>query len=309
MVSTVGQLELERSVRLTPLTHLTIPGYAHGGVAAEMQLILARDEVAIARFHDSHAAAVRQFCAAVCPPKRVEEAIEAAFLDFLGRAGNAPTANPRELLRRATREVAAGRMQPDGGRPLDPICQALPELLAARANGELSGLEGPILEHLNGCRVCEAQNIRLQEAESAFALWVDRPSEPESRLNARDLQDTVTPQRVRVRRGGLWVRSGGSPDLRGRSRMPTPAPDSASLSMTETVVVTGGAGFIGSHVADALIADGKGIVVIETYRRVTCPGESRASLEKVDITEKTASTRSWTAPPHGRSITLQRKRP
>jgi len=59
-----------------------------------------------------------------------------------------------------------------------------------------------------------------------------------------------------------------------------------------TVVVTGGAGFIGSHLVDALLADGKRVVVIDDLssgeaRRVA----SEASLEVVDIVDRTALDR------------------
>ena len=56
--------------------------------------------------------------------------------------------------------------------------------------------------------------------------------------------------------------------------------------MSRTAVVTGGAGFIGSHVADRLLADGSEVVVVDDLstgdaRRV--PHE--ADLEEVDITD------------------------
>lgn len=59
------------------------------------------------------------------------------------------------------------------------------------------------------------------------------------------------------------------------------------MSVAETAVVTGGAGFIGSHVADALLGEGKRVVVIDDLSSGD-PGRvpADASLEVVDITDR-----------------------
>ncbi len=59
--------------------------------------------------------------------------------------------------------------------------------------------------------------------------------------------------------------------------------------MSRTVIVTGGAGFIGSHVVDAMLADGREVVVIDDLssgdpNRVA----SGANLEVVDIVDRAA---------------------
>lgn len=61
------------------------------------------------------------------------------------------------------------------------------------------------------------------------------------------------------------------------------------MASARSAVVTGGAGFIGSHVVDALLADGWSVVVVDDLstgleRRVA----AEASLEVVDITERSA---------------------
>jgi UDP-glucose 4-epimerase len=62
--------------------------------------------------------------------------------------------------------------------------------------------------------------------------------------------------------------------------------------VSRTAIVTGGAGFIGSHVVDALLADGRRVVVLDdlssgSAQRVA----AEASLELVDISDRSALDR------------------
>ena len=64
----------------------------------------------------------------------------------------------------------------------------------------------------------------------------------------------------------------------------------------ETVIVTGGAGFIGSHVVDALVRDGRTVVVIDdlsTGSADRVPAE--ANLEEIDIAQAEAVNRVFAA--------------
>jgi UDP-glucose 4-epimerase len=71
------------------------------------------------------------------------------------------------------------------------------------------------------------------------------------------------------------------------SRLKRPAPRVPDRKVPETVVVTGGAGFIGSHVVDALLAENKRVIVVDDLSsgdpaRVA----PQAELETVDITDR-----------------------
>lgn len=62
--------------------------------------------------------------------------------------------------------------------------------------------------------------------------------------------------------------------------------------MSGTVVVTGGAGFIGSHVVDAHVAEGKRVVVLDDLSSGDAGRvNTQAALETVDVTDKEALDR------------------
>ena len=175
----------------------------------ELELIAARDHDTMARFYDHHVAVVGEFCAAVCPSERVDEAVAAVFVNFLARTSEGPSdAVPGDLLRRAARDIAASRMQQHGASPgerADPVCLAMPELLAARVNGELPGEEGPVVHHLSNCRRCQASAARLGQAEVMFPVGSGGEV---TELRAAWLQlagDATPPEpgQAGVRRGGL----------------------------------------------------------------------------------------------------------
>ncbi len=146
---------------------------------------------------------VHAYCEVACAPELVSEAAEAAFLDFVGRLSAADPGEqpPEALLLAATRSAAASRFAapaPEATapteatepahtgshrvrrRPVPPpqtrVCAAMPELLAARANGELRGDDRAIAHHVAGCAVCTATEARMQAAEAAFSRASTRPA-------------------------------------------------------------------------------------------------------------------------------------
>jgi hypothetical protein len=149
---------------------------AHPSLAA---LIGAGDLDAFAGFRDAHAAKVRSYCGEVCARERVEEALAAAFIDFLARlriAGDHDS-SLEKLLLAATRSAAAGRFEvwrslaavEQTGSEIHPDCAAMPELLAASANGELRGDRTTITRHLSSCPTCAITADRTQQAARRFA--------------------------------------------------------------------------------------------------------------------------------------------
>jgi hypothetical protein len=134
----------------------------------------------LSELRTAHLERVRAYCGELCPPERVQEAAEATFLDLAARmSASAAECRPEELLLRAARSAAAARLRVEvpSGHPLRPECEVMPELLAARANGELAGDERPIRAHVTACLVCETTLARLRRAEQRLAplAWASPP--------------------------------------------------------------------------------------------------------------------------------------
>jgi outer membrane biosynthesis protein TonB len=145
-----------------------------------VDLILSGDQDALAGYYDGRAPSVYEYCAQVSRNEHVEEAVLASFADFLGRVRAAGAeADLDELLRKSTRTAAASRMQVSHSR--DATCRSMPELIAARANGELPHDEGPIKAHLEGCRSCRQAAQRLVDAEDALVRSASRQPPEEVR--------------------------------------------------------------------------------------------------------------------------------
>jgi hypothetical protein len=159
------------------------PPTAAGPVSLS-DLIRAGDADAFAGFRDAHIEMVHRYCEVACPPERVVEACEAAFLDFLARVRDARAGGHdlEGLLLVATRSAAARRFaiprsadQPGRGHrhpassQLRQICAAMPDLLAARANGELRSGDRVVAHHLASCAICAAGEARMRAAAEAFA--------------------------------------------------------------------------------------------------------------------------------------------
>jgi hypothetical protein len=140
-------------------------------------LIGAGDADVIAGFREAHTEKIRRYCAEVCSQERVDEAVAAAFVDFLARLRVAedPEQGLDELLLQATRSAAAPRFEVSGppssldvaGFGLRRDCEAMPELLAAIANGELRR-DDAARQHIESCETCAASAERIQQAERAF---------------------------------------------------------------------------------------------------------------------------------------------
>ncbi|MDQ6607399.1 MAG: hypothetical protein M3Z06_12735 [Actinomycetota bacterium] len=165
---------------------LSAGGSPPAGPVSLPDLIRAGDAHAFAGFRDSHMGMVRAYCEVACAPVLVTGACEAAFLDFVGRMSTGDQSfeaapSLEAVLLAATRSAAASRFAapaieatPRGRRHPTPstqtrVCAAMPELLAARANGEFRGDERAVTDHVAGCMLCAATEARLRAAEAAFS--------------------------------------------------------------------------------------------------------------------------------------------
>jgi UDP-glucose 4-epimerase len=74
----------------------------------------------------------------------------------------------------------------------------------------------------------------------------------------------------------------------------------------QSTIVTGGAGFIGSHLVDSLLADGHTVVAIDDLSTGAAERvAAEATLEVVDISDARHSTESSMQLDPSRSITWQ----
>jgi hypothetical protein len=129
-------------------------------------LLRAGDRDALTGFYDARAGYVHAYCTSVCPPEDVDDAMLAAFVEFLARAPGAGRDDDLDLLLvKATRSSAAGRI---GVHSSSPVCRAMPEVLAARANGEHVREEQAFATHLDDCPTCRETATRLLDAEQSL---------------------------------------------------------------------------------------------------------------------------------------------
>jgi hypothetical protein len=139
------------------------------------ELLRRGDTDAFAGFRDAHLSAVRGYCAEACAGELVDQACDASFADFVGRlrTGGPPDDDLEQLLMQATRSAAAGRFAIAGtlrssAGSSEPICDAVPELLAAERNGQLLHGDRQLRAHLEQCRTCADVVERAERAERAY---------------------------------------------------------------------------------------------------------------------------------------------
>jgi hypothetical protein len=154
--------------------------------------IRAGDAKAISTFRELHVRQMKSYCDVACPPPLVDEAIGAAFVDFLGRVteGRQSDEELEGTLLEATRAAAAARITVEATQA---ECTAVPELLAAQANAELPGDDRVLFEHLRDCPVCRATHARMEEAEQAFWPEAEPEADPEPEPAAAAEPEPVPP--------------------------------------------------------------------------------------------------------------------
>jgi hypothetical protein len=129
-------------------------------------LLRAGDREALAGFYDARAGYVHAYCASICPSEAVDGATLAAFVEFLARVSVAGGDDDVDLLLvKATRSSAAGRIRLHSS---SPVCRAMPEVLAARANAEHLRDEQAFAAHLDDCATCRETATRLLDAEQSL---------------------------------------------------------------------------------------------------------------------------------------------
>lgn len=158
----------------------------------------------LSAFREQHADRIEAYCRVACSADRIDEATEAAFVDFVGRVSEQRVADDglEATLARAVRSAAAPRIPIEGGHR---DCAAVPELLAARANGELPGSDQFLREHLRDCPVCQGTRTRFDRAERVVASLVAKPAPPAPARPAPAETSPPPPAPIIVRRrsGGL----------------------------------------------------------------------------------------------------------
>jgi outer membrane biosynthesis protein TonB len=196
------------------------------------QLILAGDPDAIAGFRDSHVHRIRRYVAEACPAELRDEAAEATFVNFLGRVATAQDGDLEELLLRSTRSCAAGRFDVQAaagahrhaGGP-EPVCLAMPELLAAFANDELPGQHDAAQHHLDHCPTCAATAERMARAEQAFTEAPAWEAAPEQWLAVVETPDRARGPAPPDRRRGPVLPEGWGPIASSSRSAPSPEPE------------------------------------------------------------------------------------
>ncbi len=131
-----------------------------------VELIAGRHPGTAVDYYDAKAPIVRDYCAELCPPELVDDALLGAFIDLRARAAAAPRdADLDDLLRKAARAAAAARIQPNEG--FNAPCRVVPDLLGAAMSDELAD-DRALNRHLGVCERCGAVAERFRRAEQAI---------------------------------------------------------------------------------------------------------------------------------------------